>query len=191
MQDTKRALTILRNDLSGLNFDSDRLHFLSRCAFAFPSSSLTYLELTRINSSVSLVMCSEAAELRRRAVWDGANGESRRRLLVHLQSEFLPTIPVAASVLTRSLPSRFRFAYCYASSATTRYSSRTGASSSTTTSRFPFRFYRTFLPTGRCRSSSYRDFPCSYFPNPSRAHRRSLASSMESQRRVSRNSWKR
>ncbi|GAA5987610.1 hypothetical protein JCM5350_001895 [Sporobolomyces pararoseus] len=69
MQDTKRALTILRNDLSGLNFDSDRLHFLS-----------------------SLVMCSEAAELRRRAVWDGANGESRRRLLVHLQSFVSPTV---------------------------------------------------------------------------------------------------
>lgn len=68
-QDTKRALTILRNDLSGLNFDSDRLHFLS-----------------------SLVMCSEAAELRKRAVWDGASGESRRRLLVHLQSFISPTI---------------------------------------------------------------------------------------------------
>ncbi|GAA5877585.1 hypothetical protein JCM16303_003387 [Sporobolomyces ruberrimus] len=68
-QDTKRALTILRNDLSCLNFDSDRLHFLS-----------------------SLVMCSEAQELRRRAVWDGANGESRRRLLVHLQSFISPTV---------------------------------------------------------------------------------------------------
>ncbi|GAA5910271.1 uncharacterized protein JCM6883_001136 [Sporobolomyces salmoneus] len=68
-QDTKRALTILRNDLSGLNFDSDRLHFLS-----------------------SLVMCSEATELRRRAVWDGVNGESRRRLLVHLQSFISPTV---------------------------------------------------------------------------------------------------
>lgn len=38
-QDTKRALTILRNDLSGLNFDSDRLHFLSRSVFRAPCLS--------------------------------------------------------------------------------------------------------------------------------------------------------
>ncbi|GAA5932775.1 uncharacterized protein JCM15063_002199 [Sporobolomyces koalae] len=68
-QDTKRALTILRNDLSCLNFDSDRLHFLS-----------------------SLVMCSDPAELRQRASWDGSKGRSREQLLVHLQSFISPSV---------------------------------------------------------------------------------------------------
>ena len=35
----------------------------------------------------SLVMCTDAADLRLKAGWDGAHGSSRRRLLVNVQSE--------------------------------------------------------------------------------------------------------
>ena len=35
----------------------------------------------------SLVMCTDAADLRQKAGWDGAHGSSRRRLLVNVQSE--------------------------------------------------------------------------------------------------------
>ncbi|GAA6062457.1 hypothetical protein JCM10212_005360 [Sporobolomyces blumeae] len=69
VKNTKKALTILRNELSPLGFNSDRLHFLS-----------------------SLVMCSTPDELYVRAGWDGANGTSRRRLLVQLQGYFSPTV---------------------------------------------------------------------------------------------------
>lgn len=30
-RETKRALSLLRNELAPLNYDSERLHFLSRC----------------------------------------------------------------------------------------------------------------------------------------------------------------
>ena len=33
-------------------------------------------------------MCTDAADLRQKAGWDGAHGSSRRKLLVNIQSEF-------------------------------------------------------------------------------------------------------
>jgi len=34
------------------------------------------------------MMCSNAEDLKRRADWDGAKGNSRQKLLLQLQSEF-------------------------------------------------------------------------------------------------------
>ncbi|BGP13752.1 hypothetical protein JCM10213v2_001690 [Rhodosporidiobolus nylandii] len=68
-QETKKALSVLRNELSPLNFDSDRLHFLS-----------------------SLVMCMSPDDLRARAGWDGAHGSSRQQLLVRLQQYISSTV---------------------------------------------------------------------------------------------------
>ncbi|GAA6029307.1 hypothetical protein JCM8097_003613 [Rhodosporidiobolus ruineniae] len=68
-KDTKKALSVLRNELSPLNHDSDRLHFLS-----------------------SLIMCSSPEDLRARAGWDGAAGNSRQELLVQLQAYISPTV---------------------------------------------------------------------------------------------------
>ncbi|KPV75622.1 uncharacterized protein RHOBADRAFT_13767 [Rhodotorula graminis WP1] len=68
-RETKTALSVLRNELSPLNHDSNRLHFLS-----------------------SLVMCMSADDLRARARWDGASGSSRQRLLVQLQDFISPTV---------------------------------------------------------------------------------------------------
>ncbi|GAA5894761.1 hypothetical protein JCM6882_006674 [Rhodosporidiobolus microsporus] len=67
-KETKKALSVLRNELSPLNYDSDQLHFLS-----------------------SLVMCLGAEDLRARAGWDGADGSSRQQLLVQLQSYISPS----------------------------------------------------------------------------------------------------
>ncbi|GAA5843715.1 hypothetical protein JCM9279_000115 [Rhodotorula babjevae] len=67
-RETKTALSVLRNELSPLNYDSNRLHFLS-----------------------SLVMCMSADDLRARAGWDGAAGTSRQRLLLQLQDYISPT----------------------------------------------------------------------------------------------------
>ncbi|BGP45859.1 hypothetical protein JCM10450v2_001694 [Rhodotorula kratochvilovae] len=68
-RETKAALSVLRNELSPLNHDSNRLHFLS-----------------------SLVMCLSAEDLRARAEWDGAAGTSRQQLLVQLQDFISPTV---------------------------------------------------------------------------------------------------
>ncbi|GAA5848214.1 hypothetical protein JCM8547_004446 [Rhodosporidiobolus lusitaniae] len=68
-KDTKKALFVLRNQLSPLNHDSNRLHFLS-----------------------SLIMCSSPEDLRARAGWDGAAGQSRQQLLVHLQGFISPLV---------------------------------------------------------------------------------------------------
>ncbi|GAA5934008.1 hypothetical protein JCM1841_002048 [Sporobolomyces salmonicolor] len=68
-KETKKALSVLRNELATLSRDSDRLHFLS-----------------------SLVMCSSPEDLRARAGWDGVAGASRQRLLVHLQDFISPSV---------------------------------------------------------------------------------------------------
>ncbi|GAA6004705.1 hypothetical protein JCM10207_000988 [Rhodosporidiobolus poonsookiae] len=68
-KETKKALSILRNELSPLNYDSNRLHFLS-----------------------SLVMCLSPDDLRARAGWDGTTGLSRRQLLAQLQDHISPSI---------------------------------------------------------------------------------------------------
>lgn len=67
LKNTKRALHILRNELAVLALSSraNRLHELS-----------------------SFIMCPDLAELKRKAAWDGAGGESRSRLLMKLQSGF-------------------------------------------------------------------------------------------------------
>jgi len=64
---TAMALHVLRNELAPLHTDPDLLHPLS-----------------------SLVMCTDAADLRQKAGWDGAHGSSRRRLLVNVQS-YIPS----------------------------------------------------------------------------------------------------
>ncbi|KAI6150688.1 WD40 repeat-like protein [Pisolithus tinctorius] len=62
------ALQVLRERLAPLSANSsEQLHALS-----------------------SLIMCSDAQELRRRALWDGASGASRKALLTDLQ-EFIPS----------------------------------------------------------------------------------------------------
>ncbi|KWU44917.1 WD40 repeat-like protein [Rhodotorula sp. JG-1b] len=68
-KETKKALTVLRNELSPLDGDPNRLHFLS-----------------------SLIMCMDPADLRSRANWDGAAGSSREQLLIQLQDYISPTV---------------------------------------------------------------------------------------------------
>ncbi|GAA5862183.1 hypothetical protein JCM3774_004812 [Rhodotorula dairenensis] len=68
-KETKKALTVLRNELSPLDGDPNRLHFLS-----------------------SLIMCMNPDDLRSRASWDGAEGSSREQLLLQLQEYISPTV---------------------------------------------------------------------------------------------------
>lgn len=62
-KDTSRGLTVLRGELTPLSHDTAKLHFLS-----------------------SLLMCRSVEDLMVRAEWDGAGGESRKRLLSQLSS---------------------------------------------------------------------------------------------------------
>ncbi|KAG2158482.1 WD40 repeat-like protein [Suillus bovinus] len=66
---TTAALQVLRNNLApySTGLDQEELHALS-----------------------SLMMCSDPQDLRRRASWDGASGNSRRRLLEDLQ-HYIPS----------------------------------------------------------------------------------------------------
>lgn len=64
-QQTKKALSVLRDRLAPLNHGSEKLHQLS-----------------------SLVMCSTPEELRARAQWDGTGAASRRKLLQDIESEW-------------------------------------------------------------------------------------------------------
>ncbi|KAG2020064.1 WD repeat-containing protein [Coprinopsis cinerea AmutBmut pab1-1] len=68
---TTAALHVLRNELAPLNVDSDHLHTLS-----------------------SLIMCSEPEDLRRRAQWDGASGDSRRQLLISLHNHIPSSVMI-------------------------------------------------------------------------------------------------
>ncbi|KAJ7172204.1 WD40 repeat-like protein [Mycena filopes] len=70
-QQTTEALHVLRNELAPLDVDSEQLHVLS-----------------------SLMMCSEPEDLRQRAGWDGAAGNSRRILLDNLHRYIPPSIMV-------------------------------------------------------------------------------------------------
>ncbi|GAA5822786.1 hypothetical protein JCM11251_004380 [Rhodosporidiobolus azoricus] len=85
-KETKKALSVLRNELSPLNYDSDQLHFLS-----------------------SLVMCLGAEDLRARAGWDGAAGSSRQQLLVQLQSYITPSVMLPQHRLGTLLSQAQRF----------------------------------------------------------------------------------
>ncbi|KAN0064822.1 hypothetical protein ACQY0O_001879 [Thecaphora frezii] len=68
---TKKALSVLRDRLTPINQDTKELHLLS-----------------------SLVMCATTEELMRRAKWDGSKGESRRRLLMDIESAVSPMVMV-------------------------------------------------------------------------------------------------
>mmetsp|Transcript_7295 Transcript_7295/g.11568 ORF Transcript_7295/g.11568 Transcript_7295/m.11568 type:complete len:562 (-) Transcript_7295:159-1844(-) len=63
------ALHCLRHELAPSNIDSSRLHRLT-----------------------SLIMCSDIGELKLRAAWDGASGDSRKHLLRDLQSHISPVL---------------------------------------------------------------------------------------------------
>lgn len=63
-RDPGRALAVLRGELTPLSHDTSKLHFLS-----------------------SLLMCRSVEDLRSRAVWDGAGGNSRKQLLSELSSK--------------------------------------------------------------------------------------------------------
>lgn len=67
--ETSRALTILRMDLTPLYQDPAKLRLLS-----------------------SLLMCSSPEEVMQKANWDGANGQSRRKLLSELSSIVFPMV---------------------------------------------------------------------------------------------------
>lgn len=63
-RDTTRALMVLRGELTPLSHDTSKLHFLS-----------------------SLLMCRATEDLKAKADWDGASGQSRRQLLSELSSK--------------------------------------------------------------------------------------------------------
>lgn len=63
-RDYRQALSTLRTELTPLNQDAQKLHFLS-----------------------SLLMCQSADEVKAKADWDGAKGESRHHLLSGLSSK--------------------------------------------------------------------------------------------------------
>jgi hypothetical protein len=69
-RDTTRALTTLRGELTPLYQDTTKLHFLS-----------------------SLLMCRSTEDLMQKANWDGARGQSRRKLLSELSSLVSPIVP--------------------------------------------------------------------------------------------------
>ena len=64
-KDTTRALHVLRTELTPLHHDTSKLHFLS-----------------------SLLMCLSTNDLMTKANWDGAKGDSRKKLLSELSSMF-------------------------------------------------------------------------------------------------------
>ncbi|KAH8805855.1 WD domain-containing protein [Xylogone sp. PMI_703] len=68
-RDTGRALMVLRSELTPLYQDTSKLHFLS-----------------------SLLMCPSAEDLKQRANWDGAYGESRHHLLSQLSKFISPSV---------------------------------------------------------------------------------------------------
>ncbi|KAI2621655.1 WD domain-containing protein [Hypoxylon sp. NC1633] len=68
-KETGRALMVLRNELTPLYQDTQKLHFLS-----------------------SLLMCQKTEDLKSKAEWDGAYGESRRVLLSQLSKCISPSV---------------------------------------------------------------------------------------------------
>ncbi|KAK0557678.1 hypothetical protein OC846_000245 [Tilletia horrida] len=76
----KKALSVLRDRLTPLNYGSERLHQLS-----------------------SLMVCESPEQLRARARWDGANGSSRRDLLHEIESAVLPSVMIPSRRLPQLL----------------------------------------------------------------------------------------
>ncbi|KAI1075686.1 WD domain-containing protein [Whalleya microplaca] len=68
-RETGRALMVLRNEVTPLSPDTQKLHFLS-----------------------SLIMCQTTEELKAKAEWDGAQGQSRRILLSQLSRCISPSV---------------------------------------------------------------------------------------------------
>ncbi|TQV99287.1 WD domain-containing protein [Cordyceps javanica] len=68
-RDTSRALVALRNDLTPLSQDTEKLRLLS-----------------------SLLMCRSTDDLKSKANWDGAQGRSRHRLLSELSKCISPSV---------------------------------------------------------------------------------------------------
>lgn len=79
-RDHRQALSILRTELTPLNQDAQHLHALS-----------------------SLLMCPSAEDVKTKAGWDGASGQSRHQLLSSLSSRSYPTaFSLGHCVLTRT-----------------------------------------------------------------------------------------
>ncbi|TKW57044.1 WD repeat-containing protein 26 [Colletotrichum tanaceti] len=68
-RDTSRALMVLRTELTPLYQDTHKLHFLS-----------------------SLLMCQSTEDLKAKAEWDGAHGQSRKVLLSELSKCISPSV---------------------------------------------------------------------------------------------------
>ncbi|KAI0166823.1 WD domain-containing protein [Hypoxylon sp. FL1284] len=68
-QETNRALSVLRNELTPLYQDSQKIHFLS-----------------------SLLMCQKIEDVKSKAEWDGVYGESRHILLSQLSRCMSPSV---------------------------------------------------------------------------------------------------
>ncbi|KAF7729776.1 hypothetical protein EC973_003855 [Apophysomyces ossiformis] len=81
-----KALYVLRNDMTPLSYDTERLHQLS-----------------------SLVLCSSAEDVRRQAQWDGAAGHSREQLLVDLQRYIIPSVMIPKDRLTTLIHQAFEW----------------------------------------------------------------------------------
>ncbi|ORX90072.1 WD40 repeat-like protein [Basidiobolus meristosporus CBS 931.73] len=78
-RDVAQALSVLRNELAPLSYDTARLHKLS-----------------------SFLMCADANDLRKQSLWSGANRESRELLLVQLQNYISSSVMIPSHRL-RSL----------------------------------------------------------------------------------------
>lgn len=74
-RDLRQALSVLRTELTPLNQDPQQLNFLS-----------------------TLLMCQSAEDIKAKAHWDGAEGQSRHHLLAALSSTCAPDSPHACHV---------------------------------------------------------------------------------------------
>lgn len=70
-RELSKALAVLRQELTPLHHDVSKLHALS-----------------------SLMMCQSAEDLREQAQWDGAQGESRMKLLSELSKSISPSVMI-------------------------------------------------------------------------------------------------
>ncbi|KAI1342105.1 WD40 repeat-like protein [Xylariaceae sp. FL0016] len=79
-RNTSRALIVLRTELTPLYHDTQKLHFLS-----------------------GLIMCQSPEDLRSKADWDGAHGQSRHKLLSELSKCISPSVMLPEHRLARLL----------------------------------------------------------------------------------------
>ncbi|KAI9321352.1 WD40-repeat-containing domain protein [Dichotomocladium elegans] len=85
-QKTMKALAVLRNELTPLGQNIERLHQLS-----------------------SLIFCSSVDDIRTQAQWDGANGSSRQQLLVDLQQYISPSTMIPKARLLTLINQAFEW----------------------------------------------------------------------------------